>query len=69
MAGELLGGCDIVLEMKAEGQLKAAIDEGLAGAAPEAPKEDPAVQKADVIARIKKLIASSPVFLFMKASF
>ena len=26
-AGELVGGCDIVLEMQASGELKAAIDE------------------------------------------
>jgi glutaredoxin-related protein len=28
--GELLGGCDIILEMGAEGSLKGAVDEALA---------------------------------------
>jgi len=59
-AGELLGGCDIVLEMAANGELKAAVDKAQAG--PPAPAVD------DVDARIRALLASAPVMLFMKGA-
>jgi monothiol glutaredoxin len=38
--GELVGGCDIVMEMYQSGELQQAL--GVEGAAPEAPAEDPA---------------------------
>jgi len=54
--GELLGGCDIVLEMAAGGELKAALEEATAAAMPE----------EDINARLAKLVKSSKVVLFMK---
>ncbi|KAK3278981.1 hypothetical protein CYMTET_13113 [Cymbomonas tetramitiformis] len=47
--GELIGGCDIILEMHASGELKDAV-----------------CKKDALNDRIKKLLASSPVLLFMK---
>ena len=54
--GELLGGCDIVLEMAAGGELKAALEEAMAAAKPE----------EDINAKLAKLVKSSKVVLFMK---
>jgi len=59
VSGELVGGCEIVLEMAANGELKTTIDK--AAAAPV-----PAVDEVD--ARIRKLLASAPVMLFMKGA-
>ena len=59
VAGELIGGCDIVLEMAANGELKTTIDKAATAPAP-------AVD--DVDARIRKLLASAPVMLFMKGA-
>ena len=58
--GELTGGCDIVLEMAGNGELKATLDK-----AAEAPAA-PAV--VDVNTRIRALLASAPVMLFMKGA-
>ena len=55
--GELLGGCDIVMEMQQDGSLKTAIQEALGA--------DPDTQTA-VQQRIKELLDSKPVMLFMK---
>ena len=57
--GELLGGCDIVLEMQQDGSLKTAVQEAL-GAGLDAQS---ALQQ-----RIKQLLDSSPVMLFMKVT-
>ena len=55
--GELLGGCDIILEMAAEGELKQTLEESLG------------VESKEVLhARIKALLEGSPVMLFMKGS-
>lgn len=54
--GELIGGSDIVLEMQKSGQLKKTLQEK--GILPAETLED----------RLKKLIASSPVMLFMKGT-
>ena len=52
--GSLIGGLDIVKEMKEDGELKAAL---------------PAAATAEPLdARLKKLTAQSPVMLFMKGS-
>ena len=59
VSGELVGGCDIVLEMAASGELKSALDK--AAAAPLPPVDD-------VDPRIRKLLASAPVMLFMKGA-
>ena len=58
--GELIGGCDIVLEMAGNGELKALLDK--AAAAPAVPAAD------DVDTRIRALLASAPVMLFMKGA-
>lgn len=55
--GELLGGCDIVQEMAASGELKTALE-----AAAKAPGAD------SVDDRIRALLASAPVMLFMKGA-
>ncbi|EFJ12929.1 hypothetical protein SELMODRAFT_123396 [Selaginella moellendorffii] len=52
--GELIGGCDIVMEMHKSGELKEAV-----GATEE---------KEDINSRLKKLIHSSPTMLFMKGT-
>ncbi|XP_002986108.2 monothiol glutaredoxin-S17 [Selaginella moellendorffii] len=52
--GELIGGCDIVMEMHKSGELKEAM-----GATEE---------KEDINSRLKKLIHSSPTMLFMKGT-
>jgi Grx4 family monothiol glutaredoxin len=54
--GELIGGSDIVLEMQKSGELKKVlIEKGI-------------VQKETIEDRIKSLITSSPVILFMKGT-
>lgn len=63
--GELLGGCDIVLEMAQKGELKASLAEALSAAA--APAAAAAAQ-LPLRARIETLLASSPVLLFMKGN-
>ena len=55
--GELLGGCDIIVEMQQDGSLKAAVQEALGT------KLD---TKTSVQQRIKQLLGSKPVMLFMK---
>ena len=57
--GELLGGCDIIMEMQQDGSLKSAVQEAL-GAPPDSKK---ALEQ-----RLQELLSSSPVMLFMKAS-
>lgn len=59
--GKLLGGCDIVVEMAEEGELK-----DLANP-PHIEPPIPPVQET-IEERIKKLIASSPIMLFMKGT-
>ncbi|KAK7252161.1 hypothetical protein RIF29_35921 [Crotalaria pallida] len=54
--GELIGGSDIVLEMQKSGELKKILQEK--GILPQETLED----------RLKKLVASSPVMLFMKGN-
>jgi glutaredoxin-related protein len=54
--GELLGGCDIIMELAADGQLKSSIEEALQAA--------PSVQS--VRERVEALTKSAPVILFMK---
>ena len=54
--GELLGGCDIVTELQAAGELRQTIDEKLAQGA------------SQLRGRIVSLLASSPVMLFMKGT-
>jgi Grx4 family monothiol glutaredoxin len=56
--GELLGGCDIVLEMAADGELK----ETLATAAPQQ-SDSSSLQQ-----RLKQLTTKAPVMLFIKGS-
>jgi len=57
--GELMGGCDIVLEMAGNGELKATLDKAAA----------PAPAAADSVeTRIRALLASAPVMLFMKGA-
>ena len=57
VSSELLGGCDIILEMAAEGELKSTLQESLGVESQEA-----------LHARIKALVEGSPVMLFMKGS-
>lgn len=54
--GELIGGSDIVLEMQKSGELKRVL------------AEKGIVQKDTLEDRLKKLISSSPVMLFMKGT-
>mmetsp|Transcript_23112 Transcript_23112/g.72124 ORF Transcript_23112/g.72124 Transcript_23112/m.72124 type:complete len:190 (-) Transcript_23112:54-623(-) len=54
--GELLGGCDVVLEMHEAGELKTTIEEEIAKA------------KVALNDRIKKLVEGKKVLLFMKGS-
>lgn len=54
--GELIGGSDIVLEMQKSGELKKVLlEKGI-------------IPEVDLHDRLKKLIASSPVMLFMKGT-
>lgn len=57
--GELLGGCDIVMEMQQDGSLKSAVQEALGS-----DQDD----KSALQQRLKQLLDSSPVMLFMKVS-
>lgn len=59
--GELVGGCDIVLEMHRSGELRKLLEK-VPGAG-EASKGEGA---QDLNSKLKKLIASSPTMLFMK---
>lgn len=55
--GELLGGCDIIMEMQQDGSLKIAVQEALGTQ----------VNSKDALdQRLKQLLDSSPVMLFMK---
>ncbi|GMN50815.1 hypothetical protein TIFTF001_019974 [Ficus carica] len=54
--GELIGGSDIVLEMQKSGELRKVL------------AEKGIVQKETIEDRLKKLISSSPVMLFMKGA-
>jgi len=56
--GELIGGLDIVKELDEEGQLMEIVKPALQGSDP----------KAAINERLKSLIISSPVMLFMKGS-
>ena len=53
--GELLGGCDIILEMAAGNELKGALEEAVEASKP-----------VDINTRLSKLVKSSEVMLFMK---
>jgi glutaredoxin-related protein len=74
--GELLGGCDIVLELAASGELKAAVDKAASAAASAAAASVAAAAQAAAAAagpegvtkRIEALLASAPVMLFMKGA-
>jgi glutaredoxin-related protein len=66
-SGELLGGCDIVAELAASGELKAALDKATTQAAAAAAAEQQ--QPLTVTQRIQALLASAPVMLFMKGVF
>ena len=57
--GELLGGCDIIMEMQQDGSLKSAVQEALGMNLD---------TKTAVQQRIKQLLDSKPVMLFMKVS-
>ena len=54
--GELVGGCDIVLEMAGAGELKGALEEAAASG------------KKDLHARLRSLVTAAPVVLFMKGT-
>eukprot|EP00877_Chromochloris_zofingiensis_P004650 jgi/Chrzof1/14186/Cz08g28180.t1 len=58
--GELLGGCDIVLEMHNNKELKGAVEEMMHRGAGEA--------VTNLQSRLKSLVQSSPVMLFMKGT-
>ncbi|GBG82633.1 hypothetical protein CBR_g35003 [Chara braunii] len=61
--GELVGGCDIVREMHASGELKGLFEEkGLVQ------KKEETEEEGGIEARLKKLINSSPTMLFMKGT-
>ena len=65
--GQLLGGCDIVLELAASGDLR----KSLAAPSPAAPHAQPAVPVADdssLTSRIQALLASQRIMLFMKGT-
>ncbi|DBB01219.1 hypothetical protein WJX77_007450 [Trebouxia sp. C0004] len=57
--GELLGGCDIVMEMQQDGSLKTAVQEALGSDQGD---------KSALQQRLKQLLDSSPVILFMKGN-
>ena len=61
VGGELLGGCDIVLELAEAGELREEIDKAAAAAAPADPK-------AALARRLAGLVRSRPVMLFMKGT-
>ena len=56
--GELVGGCDLILELQGTGDLKGVIDEALAGP----PRQEP----ASLQERLRQLTTAKPVMLFMK---
>lgn len=55
--GELLGGCDVILEMQQEGELKHSIDEALGQQSQQSTES-----------RIRQLLKDNPVMLFMKGT-
>lgn len=57
--GELLGGCDIVMEMQQDGTLKTAVREALGATVDD---------KSALQQRLKQLLDSNPVMLFMKVN-
>ena len=57
--GELLGGCDIILELHASRQLKDSIAEALGD-------DSPDNAKPDLQERLKQLVNAHSVMLFMK---
>ena len=57
-AGELVGGCDLLLELQSVGDLTSTIDEALAG--------PPQNGHASLQDRLRQLTTASPVMLFMK---
>ncbi|KAJ4784228.1 Glutaredoxin family protein [Rhynchospora pubera] len=59
--GELLGGCDIVVSMKESGELQDLVEESNMSDS----KEDSGLD-AQLMSRLKELINSSPVMVFMK---
>ncbi|KAJ4803437.1 Monothiol glutaredoxin-S17 protein [Rhynchospora pubera] len=61
--GELLGGCDIVVSMKESGELQDLVEESNMSDS----KEDSGLD-AQLMSRLKELINSSPVMVFMKGS-
>lgn len=61
--GELVGGCDIILEMKQSGELKAYIDEKLGKGTSSVDQQQDSLEL-----RLKNLISAHPVMLFMKGS-
>lgn len=63
--GNLIGGLDIVKEMAEEGELKELVKSHTATTATSAPEE---TKKDDLNTRIKKLLDSSKVMLFMKGT-
>jgi Grx4 family monothiol glutaredoxin len=62
--GELVGGCDIVLEMASDGSLKEALADAAAAAAAAAADAG----GGDLNARLAALVKSEPVMLFMKGT-
>ena len=76
-AGELIGGCDIVLELAASGELAAQLSAAQTAAPappppppppPAAVQSGPAVIASSGAADIPALLATRPVMLFMKGS-
>ena len=63
--GELVGGCDIVLEMAETGDLAAELSKVSISADRDATREDP---KAALEARLKELVKRQDVMLFMKGT-
>lgn len=61
--GELLGGCDIVVSMKEGGELQDLVKESNLSDS----KEDSGLD-AQLVSRLKELLDSSPVMVFMKGS-
>ena len=66
--GELVGGCDIVLELAASGELQKTLQAATALPLPPPPPTAvaAAVDAQSLEARLKALLASAPVMLFMK---
>ena len=58
---DLVGGCDLVLELQSTGDLKSVIDEALAS-----PPPDQTNGHASLQDRLKQLTTASEIVLFMK---